>query len=151
MAKRRNTVTDTERGIRGFSLTARRLTHRPHPAAAAADHPAGAPEPADLSGVPVRAPNSEETIVDNNPESLARFRRYMNTTSATYNSLGRGAQLLQLSHLRLRLPESGDGRRLACRRPASPVEPPTGRIDTTTTRSRPSLIIRPVHRCVPPS
>lgn len=34
----------------GIFLTARRLTHRTTPAAAAADHPAGAPEPADLSG-----------------------------------------------------------------------------------------------------
>lgn len=34
----------------GIFLTARRLTRGPHPAAAATDHSAGAPEPADLSG-----------------------------------------------------------------------------------------------------
>lgn len=52
--------------------------------------------------VPVRAPNSEETTFDNNPESLARFSVHEHDIRDA-NSLGRGAQLLQLSHLRLRL------------------------------------------------
>ncbi|MBN6378753.1 type VI secretion system baseplate subunit TssK, partial [Escherichia coli] len=52
--------------------------------------------------VPVRTPNSEETSFDNNPESLARFSVHENEIRDA-NSLGRGAQLLQLSHLRLRL------------------------------------------------
>lgn len=62
------------------------------------------------TAVPVRTPNSEETSFDNNPESLARFSVHENEIRDA-NSLGRGAQLLQLSHLRLRLlPEkSGDG------------------------------------------
>ncbi|WP_318371750.1 type VI secretion system baseplate subunit TssK [Enterobacter sp.] len=52
--------------------------------------------------VPVRTPNSEETSFDNNPESLARFSIHEHEIRDA-NSLGRGAQLLQLSHLRLRL------------------------------------------------
>lgn len=52
--------------------------------------------------MPVRTPNSEETSFDNNPESLARFSVHENEIRDA-NSLGRGAQLLQLSHLRLRL------------------------------------------------
>ncbi|MBZ8579939.1 type VI secretion system baseplate subunit TssK [Escherichia coli] len=52
--------------------------------------------------VPVRTPNTEETSFDNNPESLARFSVHENEIRDA-NSLGRGAQLLQLSHLRLRL------------------------------------------------
>lgn len=52
--------------------------------------------------VPIRTPNSEETSFDNNPESLARFSVHENEIRDA-NSLGRGAQLLQLSHLRLRL------------------------------------------------
>ncbi|MDS1495726.1 type VI secretion system baseplate subunit TssK [Shigella dysenteriae] len=52
--------------------------------------------------VPIRTPDSEETSFDNNPESLARFSVHESETRDA-NSLGRGAQLLQLSHLRLRL------------------------------------------------
>ncbi|ONG18628.1 type VI secretion system-associated protein [Escherichia coli] len=52
--------------------------------------------------VPIRTPNSEETSFDNNPESLARFSVHESEIRDA-NSLGRGAQLLQLSHLRLRL------------------------------------------------
>ncbi|WP_176156522.1 type VI secretion system baseplate subunit TssK, partial [Salmonella enterica] len=41
-------------------------------------------------------------LFDNNPESLARFSVHEHDIRDA-NSLGRGAQLLQLSHLRLRL------------------------------------------------
>ncbi len=71
MAKRRTSVTDTERGHQDFPRRhAAFQRNRPHPAAAAADHPAGAPENQQICSLaaPARAPNSLKKHVDNNPE-----------------------------------------------------------------------------------
>lgn len=52
--------------------------------------------------VPIRTPEGEETSFNDSPESLARFAVH-ETEIRDANSVGLGAKLVQLSHLRLRL------------------------------------------------